>query len=273
MRSPAEQFLIDLHAAQPGATAQAFGALPVRIRDREFASSYEVLAAAVPREGAPLTVLDLACGSGFLLSLLAARGQSGLELIGVDMSAAELRMAAADLGGQARLLEARAQDIPVPSHSVNVVVCHMALMLMGNADPVLAESMRVLKPGGSIAAVVGGHSPPSPAFDTYVRVINSHARASFLRLGDPRFRTDDGIREIFAPHCRELQIDEVHIRRKLTVEATWAWFERMYDIYQIDESARDAVRSDYLSSVAQHCAEDGLLDFPQTLRYLEARAL
>ena len=271
MRSPAEQFLVDFHEALPGATAEAFGALPVQFRGRAFASSYEVLAAAVPGEG-PLTVLDLACGSGFLLSLLAARQQPGLALIGVDMSAAELHIAAADLGDRARLIEARAQDIPVAAHSVDAIVCHLALMLMGNADPVLAELARVLKPGGTIAAVVGGPNPPSLAFDTYVQVLNRHARENFLRLGDPRFRMEDGIREMFAPRFFGLLVEEVQIRRQLTADETWTWFTRMYDIYQIDEGARDAVRREYLSSVARHCAADGLLDFPQTLRYIEARA-
>lgn len=272
MRSPAEQFLIDFHAALPGATAEAFGALPVQFRGQSFVSSYAVLATAVPADRSPLAVLDLACGSGFLLSLLAARRQPGLELTGVDMSAEELRLAAADLAGRARLIEARAQQLPLAARSIDAVVCHLALMLMGEADPVLAELRRVLKSGGTLAAVVGASNPPSAAFDAYVRVINSHASGSFLRLGDARFRTEEGIRAMFAAQWQGLALDEIHSRRRLTPDETWAWFMRMYDIHQIGEGQRDEVRREYLSSVASHCGADGRLDFPQAFRFVQAQA-
>jgi ubiquinone/menaquinone biosynthesis C-methylase UbiE len=272
MLSHAEKFLIDFHAACPGATAEAFGTLAVRFREQDFASSYDVLAAAVPRQGPHLAVLDLGCGSGFLLSLLAAREQAGLDLIGVDMSAAELRIAAADLGGRASLVEARAQALPLATGSVDVTLCHMALMLMRDVDGVLAEITRVLKAEGVFAAVVGGPTPPSPAFEAYLRVLDRHARASFLRFGDTRFRAENGIREMFAERLRDVRIDEIHIRRKLTPEQTWAWFMRMYDIHQIAESQRTEIEREYLSSVAPHCDADGQLDFPQTLRCIEARA-
>ncbi len=271
MRSPAEQFLIDFHAALPGATAEAFGGLQVKFRGETFASSYAVLAAAVPADG-PLAVLDLACGSGFLLSLLAARRQPGLELFGVDMSAGELALAASSLQGHARLIEARAQQLPFAARSIDTVVCHLALMLMGNADPVLAELHRVLKSGGALAAVVGARSPPSAAFDTYVRIIGAHANSKFLRFGDARFRTEEGISSMFASRWQKLQMGEIRSHQKLTPEETWAWFMRMYDIHQIAEGHRDEVRREYLSAVAAHCDEDGRLDFPQALRFVGAQA-
>lgn len=45
----------------------------------------------------PLTVLDLACGDGALLQLLARREQQGLHRVGVDMSLHELERARANL--------------------------------------------------------------------------------------------------------------------------------------------------------------------------------
>ena len=39
--------------------------------------------------------------------------------------------------------------------SVDVIVSHMALMLMAPLDEVIREMHRVLRPGGMLAAVVG----------------------------------------------------------------------------------------------------------------------
>jgi len=41
----------------------------------------------------------------------------------------------------------------------------------------------------------------------------------------------------------------------------------------LDYVERAEIRREYLLSVAQHCDPDGRLDFPQALRYIEARAL
>lgn len=76
--SSSEQFLAGFHDADPGVTSRAFAALPARMADATFPSSYECLASVVP--SGPGTVVDLACGDGYLLSLLAARRQAGLAL-------------------------------------------------------------------------------------------------------------------------------------------------------------------------------------------------
>lgn len=273
MFSPAERFLIDFHAAHAGATAEAFGALPVRFRDRAFASSYEVLASAVPGEGRPLRALDLGCGSGFLLELLAARRQAGLQLLGIDMSAEELRVAASALDGRAHLVKAKGQAIPAGDDSIDVILCHLVLMLMDDADQVLAEAARVLKPGGTFAAVVGRSTPPSIAFTTYVRILERYRTASperAVRLGDARFREEDGIRALFAARFRDVVVEEIHVNRRLTPTEIWAWFMGMYDLHQLAQEDRFAIEREYLSSVAPHCAADGTLEYPQMLRYIQA---
>ena len=275
MLSPAERFLIDFHAAHAGATAEAFGALPVRFRDRGFASSYEVLASAVPDEGRPLRTLDLGCGSGFLLELLAARRQAGLQLLGIDMSAAELRVAAVALGGRAHLVQAKGQAIPAGDNSIDVILCHLVLMLMDDVDRVLAEAARVLKPGGTFAAVVGGGTPPSIAFTTYIRILERYRAGSpeqAIRLGDARSRDEVGIRALFATRFRDVAVEEIHVSRRLTPQGMWAWFMGMYDLHRFAQEDRRAIEREYLSSVAPHCAADGTLEYPQVLRYIQAQA-
>ena len=109
--SRAESYLSTFHDANPGATPRAFEALPVRRDGLEFASTYRSLISALPDTEAPLTVLDLACGDGHLLSLLADGSTSPARaLIGVDLSAGELGAARSRLGDRAALYCCKAQQ-------------------------------------------------------------------------------------------------------------------------------------------------------------------
>ena len=151
-----EAYLSTFHDANPGVTSRAFEALPVTCGERAFSSTYASLISMLPDADAdatadaqPLTVLDLACGDGHLLALLHASHPDGhLALIGVDLSAGELAAARARLGEGAALYRCKAQQLPLASGSVDGVFSHLALMLMDDADGVMRELRRVLKPGG-----------------------------------------------------------------------------------------------------------------------------
>lgn len=104
-------------------------------------------------EGA--TVLDLGCGAGTDL-LIAAQmvGPSG-HVIGVDMTPAMLRVAAASanemgLGDRVELHDALIESLPLPDSEVDVVISNGVLDLVPNKDAVCAEIDRVLKPGGRL---------------------------------------------------------------------------------------------------------------------------
>ena len=274
MASPAERFLLDFHEAFPGVTAQAFGALPVRCRGATFASSYAALTAVVPPAPAPLVVLDLGCGNGHLLGLLAQRRQPGLALAGLDMSGAELRATPPAVRDAATLILGRAQAVPLDSGGVDVVLSHMALMLMDDIDAVLAETARVLRPGGALAFVVGAGAVPLPAFTVFLGVLDRHLQAvahPMPRLGDRRFRGEAGIRELLARDFDRVEVDDLEIGRRVTPAGAWASFERMYDLHQLDSEARERARREYLDAVQAHVGADGALDLPQRLRL--ARAL
>lgn len=108
------------------------------------------LASLVPGE----TVLDLGAGAGFDCFLAAERvGPSG-RVIGVDMTPEMVERARANAakGGFANV-EFRLGEIealPVPDASVDVVISNCVLNLSGDRPRVLAEMMRVLKPGGRV---------------------------------------------------------------------------------------------------------------------------
>ena len=273
--STLESFLTEFHNARPGLTSKAFGALPVLFREHEFPSSYEVLSAVVPRGAATIDVLDLACGDGYLLSLLASRSQPGLTLSGVDMSSSELSVARARLPTNITLRQAKAKHLPFRSGSFDYVLCHMALMLMDDAECVLREIHHVLKPDAAFAAIVGAAPPPSPAFTAYVETLSRYPRQAHLsevRFGDRRFRSAEGIAEILSPAFVDVVVEDIHITRRLKPDDLWRRFLDMYDLYLLTEVDRRTVAREYLSAVGPLCPADGMLEYRETLRYVSARA-
>jgi SAM-dependent methyltransferase len=104
-------------------------------------------------EGA--TVLDLGCGAGTDL-LIAAQmvGPTG-HVIGVDMTPAMLKVAAASaremgVGDRVELHEGLIEHLPLPDAEVDIVISNGVIDLVPDKDAVFAEIDRVLKPGGRL---------------------------------------------------------------------------------------------------------------------------
>ena len=100
------------------------------------------------------TVLDLGSGAGFDCFLAAERVGPAGRVIGVDMTPEMLEKARANaLGGNFANVEFRLGEIealPVADASVDAVISNCVLNLSADRPRVLAETMRVLRPGGRI---------------------------------------------------------------------------------------------------------------------------
>ena len=94
----------------------------------------------------PGVALDAACGTGRHSSYLASLGHT---VIGVDSSAAMRERAREKVPG-GEFHEADLHELPLPDDHVELVVCALALMHVPHLEPVLAELVRVLRPGGSL---------------------------------------------------------------------------------------------------------------------------
>lgn len=270
--SAAERFLAGFHDADPGATSRAFAQLPASMAGSQFASSYQCLASVVP--AGAVRVLDLACGDGYLLALLAARGQPGLSLAGVDLSAGELEAARRRLGSAATLHQARAQQLPLPDAAAGVVLCHMALMLMDDAAQVLAEVRRVLEPGGVFCAVVGGGTVESPPRDAFVSLLRRHRRLpqfESLRLGDRRLHSPEGTADLFAADFEPPATDAIELHWRCGPAGLWDWFGGMYDLGWLAPSDRACLEQAFLEALQPLCDADGQVDQRVMLRRITAR--
>lgn len=91
-------------------------------------------------------LLDVGCGAG--ASLAEARGR-GLDCLGVDASA-PLLAAARERGLSAFVQCARAESLPFDDASFDGALLECCLTAMEKRLPALAESRRVLKPGGKL---------------------------------------------------------------------------------------------------------------------------
>ncbi|BAL93983.1 class I SAM-dependent methyltransferase [Rubrivivax gelatinosus] len=268
-----ERFLADTHDRHPGVTSDAMACLPVRMAGASHASTYALLAGAVPGGPAPLAVLDLACGDGALLSLLAARDQPGLTLHGLDFSAGELAAAARRLGGRARLVRSRAQRLPYAEASFDLVLSHMALMLMEDVDQVLAELRRVLRPGGVVAALVAAPAPASAVQQVFIDTLrSSEAGASWpgLRFPGRAWRDEDGIRRLWGGFA-DLCIDEVVAELPCDPETAWAWYGGVYELLMMSPPERARFERRFRAAVASLAADGRAAALPLHFRRVTAR--
>lgn len=274
--SPTESFLNEFHSTNPGITSRVLGNLPVNYCGQDLPSTYAVLTNMVPQDNAPRSILDLACGDGFLLSTLADRHDMNLTLHGVDMCASELALAEARLSTRATLHHANAQSLPVPSNTYDFVLCHFALMLMDEVETVLKEVRRVMKADATFAAIVGGGQLQTPALAAYVAALKRRTRLehySEVRFGDSRVRTCEGIRSLLATDFTRVEIGEITRIRRLTPDELWASFSDMYDLYLLAPNDREIVKNEFFEVIHLHVGEGGRLEHVETSRLVTAIAV
>ena len=98
---------------------------------------------------APQRILDVGCGTGYLLRQLDARCPGAVELTGVDPARAMIAAArAAATGERLRWLEGTAEGLPFPAGSFDLVVSTTSFDHWADQRAGLGECARVLAPGG-----------------------------------------------------------------------------------------------------------------------------
>lgn len=126
---------------------------------------------------ADMRVLDVACGTG-VVALTAAR--LGATVSGLDLTPELLRVArenAAIAGVEIDWHEGDAEALPFADGAFDAVVSQFGHMFAPRPDVAVAEMLRVLRPGGTVAfstwppelfigrmfALIGRYAPPPPA--------------------------------------------------------------------------------------------------------------
>lgn len=228
-----ETFLRRFHDRTPGELAKYHSSNPVS----GGRTSLQVLA---ERVAGAQRVLDLGCGDGALLTVLAHNGAS--ELAGVDLSEGELALARVrpELA-DADLRVGRAQELPFADESFDAVVSHMALMLMSDIEQVIAEIARVSMPKGRLALVIGARPAPRSGFDLFLSLAlpilaTLPPERRVPPLGDRRTRHRTGLDELLVPAGFEpVTWEQITLEMSGTPEQVWeSAVQNYYDVAMLD---------------------------------------
>ena len=100
-------------------------------------------------------VLDIGCGAGMDLLLAARRASPSGHAIGVDMTPSMLELAKrgalkAGLWQSIEMRRGMAEELPVETESVDVIISNGVLNLSPDKDRAFREVYRVLRPGGRL---------------------------------------------------------------------------------------------------------------------------
>ena len=116
-------------------------------------------------------VLDVATGTGMVAVDIAKR--YGCRVVGLDQSADMLAAAARRDGAIAGLVRGRAEWLPFPDASFDHVTFTYLLRYVDDPEATLRELVRVLRPGGRLAALDFGvpSGPWRPLWRLYTRVM------------------------------------------------------------------------------------------------------
>jgi SAM-dependent methyltransferase len=205
-------FLRRWHARFPGGTTRQFAPATIVGPGR---SSYELLVEDLESLPNSKSLLDVACGDGYLLERIAERFPAA-QIVGIDASREELALARGrSMTSKVGLVEARADAMPFDNAAFDAATCHMALMLFDDARAAIHEIARVVRSGGMFAAVLGPAPGASEAVQRFGRKLNEIERAQGLApldIGDPAVQSG-GLRGVFDPEeWSSLSLDMVALR-------------------------------------------------------------
>jgi ubiquinone/menaquinone biosynthesis C-methylase UbiE len=102
----------------------------------------------------PHRVLDVGCGTGYLLRQLAARAPDAVELAGLDAAAEMVRVARESTDDpRARFQAGTAEHLPEPDDAFDLVVSTTSFDHWADQEAGLMECARVMAPGGRLVLV------------------------------------------------------------------------------------------------------------------------
>jgi ubiquinone/menaquinone biosynthesis C-methylase UbiE len=182
--------------SMPGATA--YDLVTRLVYGGRYQAIADAIAGEAPEGGA---VLDVGCGSGEVLTRLAAIAPT-LRLTGVDVDAGMLDVAERkatrrlDRSVRPMFVQADAAALPVADSSVDLVVSSFAAHHLPDRHAALAEMLRVLRPGGKVIIwdIADPHAP-----STSDGGVTTHGAGASHGHGHPR-PSDDGASVDRCPH-------------------------------------------------------------------------
>jgi ubiquinone/menaquinone biosynthesis C-methylase UbiE len=170
------------------------------------------------------TVIDMGCGVMGVLHLLAERVGSAGRVVGLDREGRMVqygRQLAAQRGLQVEFIAGDASASGLPDAGFDLVHARTLLLNVSNPTEILAEMVRIARPGGVVAlqepdASAWNCDPPHPAFDVLRLAILDAYR---------RMEKDFNIGRRLAGLLREARLDEVQVRATARVTQVGDYYQ------------------------------------------------
>jgi ubiquinone/menaquinone biosynthesis C-methylase UbiE len=239
----------------------------------------------LPRHRPGERVLDVACGTGIVARVAAARvGPTG-SVVGVDLNPGMLSVARsvvstdARSGGQLHWQEASADKLPFPDGSFDVVYCQLGLQFFADRAAALREMRRVLDAEGRLALMVWQGIHESPGFAALAEALERHvgqAAATIMRAPFGLSNADELEDLVRAAGFQGITIQQ----RSETVRfPSVEGFVLSYVsgsplaslVLQANDAARDALITDVRNALGKYTSNTELA-FPIAAHLLTARA-
>jgi ubiquinone/menaquinone biosynthesis C-methylase UbiE len=134
------------------------------------------------------SAIDIGCGPRGIIELLTERVSPGGRVVGLDSDPAHVAMASELVAEQGwtdvEIVLADARSTGLPSDAFDLVHARTVLVTVPDPTDVLAEMVRLARPGGWVAGMeadmeIGICYPPNPAFDRLCEIF----QAAFSRHG------------------------------------------------------------------------------------------
>jgi ubiquinone/menaquinone biosynthesis C-methylase UbiE len=140
---------------------------------------------AAPKRGEH--ALDVGTGTGLVAHLVAAKVSPG-SVIGIDLSDRMLSIARSKKGKNLQFLGMAAERLVFKPETFDLVTMGEALAYLADPTDALAESHRVLRPGGTLAVSCQRRSLSTRAQDLFFQGLAPLARRHYLSL--PRYSSE-----------------------------------------------------------------------------------
>jgi len=235
-----------------------------------------------PRPGE--RVVDVACGTGIVARIAAARvGPTG-AVVGVDLNPGMLSVARSavltDSRSSAPLQwqEANADKLPFPDESFDIVYCQLGLQFFADRAGALREMRRVLGAEGRLALMVWRAIHESPGFAALAESLERHigqAAAAIMRAPFGLSNADQLVDLVRAAGFQDIAIQQrVGTVRFPSVErfvlSYVAGSPLAGPVSQANDAARGALTTDVRNALEKYTSNTELA-FPIAAHLLSAR--
>jgi ubiquinone/menaquinone biosynthesis C-methylase UbiE len=198
-------------------------------------------------------VLDVAAGAGNTTLAAARRGcdVTGIDFVHALLARARERAAAERLN--LRLEAGRAEQLPYPDASFDVVLSTFGAMFSSAPEATGAELARVCKPGGRIGMA---NWTPDGFIGRFFHILDDYDEGRHGLAASTRWGTEAGIHELLGRHVRSVSTHRRQLKARSRSLQVWfegmcKWFGPLKVIYEsLPEAGRRECRQRLLDLAA-----------------------